>query len=186
MIRMNMMSLYRLIVSRSYPSLSQSSTESNGKHHTELSSSQDVGGSVDEKTTGHQSNEDVCAEFVRSTQCKKANGMPCSSLFTSCPVKFTDTNTVLLGSMMSTTLDDSHCIKDGRHKAAKRRKASSNFVHHGHNVCTVTYAFLFGVGVNHRVLAIRKHYQEHGLEPALIKPTNDFLLEHYPLMTSLE
>ena len=69
------------VVSRSYPSLSQSSTESNGEHHTELSSSQDVGGSVDEQTTGHQSDEDVCAEFVRSTQCKKANGMPCSSLF---------------------------------------------------------------------------------------------------------
>lgn len=39
------------------------------------------------------------------------------------------------------------------------------FMHHGHNVCKATYTFLYGIGVNHRVLAIRKHYQEHGLEP---------------------
>ena len=34
-----------------------------------------------------------------------------------------------------------------------------------YTVFKVTYAFLFGVVINHRVLAIRKHDQEQGLEP---------------------
>ena len=71
---------------------------------------------------------------------------------------------VILGSIMHTTLDDYHCVKDGRHKGAKRDKASSNFMHHGFNVCKVTYAFLYGLGVNHWILAIQKHCQENGLE----------------------
>ena len=72
---------------------------------------------------------------------------------------------VLLRSIMSTTLDDSHSIRDGGHKDAKRRKVSSNSMHHGHNVCKVTFAFLYGIDINHWVLAIKKHYQQQGLEP---------------------
>ena len=33
-----------------------------------------------------------------------------------------------------------------------------------HNVCKVTFVFMYGVGINHRVLALRKHYQESGME----------------------
>lgn len=163
------------VVSRPYSSLSQSSTEPGGQH-PEPSSSQDPSGSVDPQPNIQNSDEDVCAEFVRRTcGCKKANGKACSSLFSvehyimlraQCALlSRNELDMVILGSIMSTTLDDDHCVKDGRHKSAKRSKASSNFMHHGYNVCKVTYAFLYGVGVNHRILAIRKHYQENGLEP---------------------
>ena len=120
--------------------------------------------------------EEVCNEFLRHTcGCKKAAGSPCSSLFPlehyvtlraqSALLTRNELDMVLLGSIMSTTLDDSHSVKDGRHKDAKRRKTSSNFMHHGHNVCKVTFSFLHGIGINHRTLAMRKHYQEKGLEP---------------------
>ena len=162
------------VVSHPYSSLLQSNTEPPDQNHTELNSSQDPSGL--ERPTTQNSDEDVCAEFVRRTcGCKKANGMPCSSLFSvehyitlraqSALLTRNELDMVILGSLMSTTLDDNHCVKDGRHKGAKRHKVSSNFMHHGYNVCKATYAFLYGIGVNHRVLAIRKHYQEHGLEP---------------------
>ena len=123
----------------------------------------------------NECDDDICRDFLRRTcGCKKAGGEPCSSLFSvehyitlraqSALLSRTELDMVLLGSLMSTTLDDSHTIKDGRHKDAKRRKMSSNFMHHGHNVCKVTFAFLYGVGINHRVLALRKHYQENGME----------------------
>ena len=105
------------IVSHSCSSLSQSSTDYNGEHHTVLSSSQDLGGSVDKQSTGHQSDEDVCTKFTCG--CKKVNGMPCSSLFSVehyitlldqwSLLTCNELDMVLLGSMMSTTLDDNHC-----------------------------------------------------------------------------
>ena len=70
---------------------------------------------------------------------------------------------VLLGSLMTTLLDDTHAVKDGRHASAKRTKMSSNFMHHGYNVCKRTFAFLYGLGVNHRILNIKKHYLEEGM-----------------------
>ena len=119
--------------------------------------------------------EDTCSEFVRRTcGCKKANGGPCSSLFSvdhyvtlraqAALLTRNELDMVILGSIMSTTLDFNHSIKDGRHKDAKRKKVSSNFMHHGHHVCKVTFGFLYGIGINHRVLAIRKHYQKNGME----------------------
>ena len=131
---------------------------------------------MDDIPTGQLSNdEDVCADFLRRTcGCKKASGNPCSSLFPlehyvtlraqSALLTRSELDMVLLGSIMSTTLDLTHAVKDGGHKDAKRRKVSSNFMHHGHNVCKLTFSFLYGVGINHRILAIRKHYQEQGLE----------------------
>ena len=131
----------------------------------------------------HESDDDICRDFLRRTcGCKKAGGNPCSLLFSvdhyitlraqSALLSRNELDMVLLGSLMSTTLDDSHTIKDGRHKDAKRRKMSSNFMHQGHNVCKVTFAFLYGVGINHRVLALRKHYQEHGMETRIHQNSN--------------
>ena len=119
--------------------------------------------------------EDTCSEFVsRTCGCKKANGGPCSSLFSvdhyvtlraqAALLTRDELDMVILGSIMSTILDINHSIKDGQHKDAKRRKVSSNFMHHGHYVYKVTFGFLYGIGINHRVLAIRKHYQENGME----------------------
>ena len=164
------------VVSRPYSSLLQNNTEPPDQNHTELNSSQDPSGLDDECLTTQNSDEDVCAEFVRRIcGCKKANGMPCRSLFSiehyitlcaqSALLTRNELDMVIFGSLMSTTLDDNHCVKDGRHKGAKRCKVSSNFMHHGYNVCKATYTFLYGIGVNHWILAIRKHYQEHGLEP---------------------
>ena len=155
----------------------QSSFANNEQSVSQQASSQNTVAPVDEEARGqHSSDEEACAAFVRRTcGCKKANGSPCSSLFTvdhyillraqSALLTHDELDMVLLGSIMSTTLDNSHCIRDGRHKDAKRRKVSSNFMHHGHNICKVTFAFLYGIGINHRVLAIRKHYQQQGLEP---------------------
>ena len=119
--------------------------------------------SQEQATQQNECDDDICRDFLRR-----------SSLFSvehyitlraqSALLSRTELDMVLLGSLMSTTLDDSHTIKDGRHKDAKRRKMSSNFIHHGHNVCKVTFAFLYGVGINHRVLALKKHYQENGME----------------------
>ena len=134
---------------------------------------------VDEEARGqHSSDEEACATFVRHTcGCKKANRSPCSFLFTvdhyillraqSALLTHDELDMVLLRSIMSTTLDDSHSIRDSRHNDAKKQKVSSNLMHHGHNVCKVTFAFLYGIGINHRVLAIRKHYQQHGVEPCI-------------------
>ena len=68
--------------------------------------------------------EEVCKEFLRCTcGCKKAAGSPCSSLFPlqhyvtfhsqSVLLTQNELDMVLLGSIMSTALDDSHSVKDG-------------------------------------------------------------------------
>jgi len=153
-------------------SLPSSSQQSNGL-------SQTTGEPIDEVyTTQHNSDEDMCADFLRRTcGCKKASGKPCSSLFPlehyitlhaqSAILTHNEVDMVLLGSVMSTTLNDTHSVKDGRHKSAKRSKVSSNFMHHGHNMVKPTFSFLYGIGINHRIVAIRKHYQEEGLEPRI-------------------
>ena len=139
--------------------------------------------------------EDTCSEFVsRTCGCKKANGGPCSSLFSvdhyvtlraqAALLTRDKLDMVILGSIMSTTLDINHSIKNGRHKDAKRRKVSSNFMHHGHHVCKVTFGFLYGIGINHRVLAIRKHYQENGMETRTHQNSKRLPPRICPLMTS--
>ena len=80
------------------------------------------------------SDEDVGSEFVRRTcGCKNVDGDPCSLLF-SVDHKVTlhaqaalltrnELDMVLLGSIMSTPLDITHNVKDGRHKDSKRGKS---------------------------------------------------------------
>ena len=119
--------------------------------------------------------ERLCAEFVAHTcGCKKADGRkPCSSLF---PVQHyvdvrgqaaflthNELDMVLLGSVMSTVLDSNHAVRDQSHKGAKWRRICSNYMYNGYNVCKNTFAFLHGIGVNHYLQAIRKHYMENGL-----------------------
>lgn len=120
--------------------------------------------------------EQLCAEFVaRTCGCKKADGRkPCSTLF---PVEHyinlraqaalltrNELDMVLLGSVMSTVLESSHSVEDHSHRSAKRRRICSNYMHNGFNVCKNTFSFLHGIGVNHRLQAIKNHYMENGLE----------------------
>ena len=115
-----------------------------------------------------------CSEFVRATcGCSKANGKPCSTLFSeehyadlraqAAFLTHEQLDLVILGSVMATIhTDDS--ILHGRHKPAKRQKTMMTFMHHGHHLCSTTYNFLHGLGT-HRVKHVRKSYLENGLAP---------------------
>ena len=120
-----------------------------------------------------ESDVDVCTELVQKTcGCTKANGKPCSTLLSTehyidhhaqtSLLNRQQLDLVLLGSIMTTVLD-SDSIVNGRHKPANRRKVSSH-MHYGYKVCRTMYAFLYGVGMKHRLEAIKKHYLEHGME----------------------
>ena len=124
---------------------------------------------------------DVCTTFVQKTcGCTKANGKPCSTLFSvehyidhraqAALLERQELDLVLLGSIMTTVLDRDSIV-DGRHKPAKRRKVSSSHMHNGYKVCKTTYAFLYGVGTKHRLEAIKKHYLENGMETRVHKNT---------------
>ena len=129
-----------------------------------------------------KSDYDVCVEFVeRTCGCKKADGKPCSSLF---PLEHfaemrsqaflmthQELDLVLLGSLMTTLHDHEDTVARGRHKPVKRKKITSHFMHNGYHVCINTFAFLYGIGANHRIKAIRKHYLENGMEPRVHKNT---------------
>ena len=105
--------------------------------------------------------------------CSKANGKPCSTLFSeehyadlraqAAFLTHEQLDLVILGSVMATIhTDDS--ILHGRHKPAKRQKTMMTFMHHGHHLCSTTYNFLHGLGT-HRVKHVRKSYLENGLAP---------------------
>ena len=128
-----------------------------------------------------ESDVDVCTAFVQRTcGCTKANGKPCSTLFSTehyidhhaqaSLLNRQELDLVLLGSIMTTVLDRDSIV-DGRHKPAKRIKVSSSHMHNGYKVCKTTYAFLYGVGTKHRLEAIKKHYLEHGMETRVHKNT---------------
>ena len=51
-------------------------------------------------------------------------------------------------------------------------KNISNFMHHGYNVCKYTFSFVYGLSLNHRVGAIRKHYREEGMMVRVHKLSN--------------
>ena len=156
---------------------------------------------VDELSPAQATNdEEVCNEFLQSTcGCKKvgAGGHHVIHSFlwsayylTLCAQSALLTqnklDVVLLGSNMSTTLDDSHSVRDGWHEDINKHKISSNFMHHEHNVCKVTFSFLHGIRINHRTLAaMRKHYHENGLNFVPTKIQSGSLQEPYPLMTLL-
>lgn len=125
---------------------------------------------------------DTCVEFYeRTCGCKKADGRPCSSLFTvehfvdmrsqASLMTHQELDLVLLGSLMTTLHDHDTTVTRGRHKPAKRIKITSHYMHNGYHVCINTFAFLFGIGANHRIKAIRKHYLENGMEPRVHKNT---------------
>ena len=116
-----------------------------------------------------------CREFVRTTcGCSKANGKPCSSLFSeehyvelraqAAFLSHEQLDLVILGSVMATINSDEFCRPWHRHKPAKRQKTMMAYMHHGHNLCKKTYSFLHDVG-NHRVKAIRQSYLQNGLTP---------------------
>ena len=76
---------------------------------------------------------------------------------------------VLMGSIMTTIRDLDTTVARGRHKPAKRIKITSHFMHNGYHVCIHTFAFLFGIGTNHRIKGIKKHYLGNGIEPRVLK-----------------
>ena len=128
-----------------------------------------------------ESDVDICAAFIQKTcGCTKANGKPCSTLFSvehyidhraqASLLTREQLDLVLLGSIMTTVLDRDGIV-DGRHKPAKRRKVSSCHMHNGYKVCKTTYAFLYRVGTKHRLENIKKHYLEHGMETRVHKNT---------------
>ena len=138
------------------------------------------------ESTNHQptieSDYEVCVQFYeRTCGCQKADGKPCSSLFTlehffdmrsqASLMTHQELDLVLLGSLMTTLHDHDTTAARGRHKPAKRTKVTSHFMHNGYHVCIKTFAFLFGIGANHRIKAIRKHYLENGMEPRVHKNT---------------
>ena len=126
---------------------------------------------------GIESDVELCAEFVRKTcGCAKADGKPCSTLFSvehyiehrslASLLTRQELDLVLLGSIMTTVMDRDSIV-DGRHKQAKRKKISSCHMHNGYKVCKSTYAFLYGVRTKHRLENIKKHYLEHGMDRTL-------------------
>lgn len=114
-----------------------------------------------------------CREFIRITcGCTKANGKPCSTLFTeehyidlraqAAFLTHEQLDLVILGSIMATVSTDEFRPSYCRHKPAKRQKTTTTYMHHGHHLCKATYNFLHGVG-SHRVKAVRQSYLQNGL-----------------------
>ena len=137
---------------------------------------------------GTESDVELCTEFVQKTcGCVKANGKPCSTLFTlehyiehrslASLLTRQELDLMLLGSIMTTVMDRDSIV-DGRHKPAKRKKISSCHMHNGYKVCKSTYAFLYGVGIKHRLENIKKHYLEHGMDIRVHKNTHDTHTQH--------
>ena len=156
--------------------VSTTTTPRGSENNSELEAQSDITTTETTHSSGLTDDEQLCAEFVaRTCGCKKGDGRkPCSSLF---PVQHyvdiraqaalltrNELDMVLLGSVMSTVLDSSHAVEDHSHRNAKRRRICSNYMHNGYNVCKNTFAFLHGIGVNHRLQAIRRHYTDNGLE----------------------
>ena len=126
---------------------------------------------------------DVCTNFYKHTcQCKKTDGKPCSLLFPlehfvemgsqASLITHQELDLVLMGLIMTTIHDTT--VARGRHKPANRVNITSHFMHNGYHMCIHAFAFLFGIGANHRLKAIKKHYLENGMEPRAhknIKPT---------------
>jgi len=112
--------------------------------------------------------------FVNSTcGCDLAPGdLPCSGLFSvqhyvtvraqCCLLSKEELDMVLMGSIMS-TVNNGDNIHDGRHKPAKRKRVTVNFMHESHKVCKKTFLFLHAVGKK-RLQAVKQHFQTKGLE----------------------
>ena len=116
----------------------------------------------------------ICTHFYTNTcGCDKAQGNPCSTLFTldyiielraQCSLLSHDELDLVLMGFISSAMLDSDDIRDGRHQnSAKRRRITMSFKHHGHNVCKKTFLFLHGIG-REWLKAVKKHYKEEGLQ----------------------
>ena len=111
--------------------------------------------------------------FVNSTcGCDLAPGdLPCSGLFSvqhymtvrvqCCLLSKEELDMVLMGSIMSTVINGDN-IHDGRHKPAKRKRVTVNFMHKSHKVCKKTFLFLHAVGKK-SLQAVKQHFltREH-------------------------
>ena len=75
---------------------------------------------------------------------------------------------VMLRSIISSTRVDDDVVH-GRHKPVKRQRPRANYMHNGCVVCKVTFGFIFGVGMKHKIDGIRKHYLEESLTPRVHK-----------------
>ena len=116
----------------------------------------------------------VCTQFYTNIcGCDKAQGNPCSTLFTldyiidmraQCSLLSHDELDLVLMGLIASAMLNSDSIRDGRHQnKAKRRRVTISFKHHGLNICKKTFLFLHGIG-NNRFRALRKHYEEEGLQ----------------------
>lgn len=133
-------------------------------------------------TEGFHSPDLVCEKFVRDTcGCLKADGKPCSSLFSmehyfelraqASFLTHDDLDLVLMGSIMSTILTDD--VAWCRHKPAKRSRIRQLYMHNGHTICKTTFMFLYGVGKK-RLLAVKDSYNNNGLETRIHKNRRAF------------
>ena len=133
--------------------------------------------------------EDVCREFIEHTcGCQKINGRPSSSQFSmeyyieqhaqASLLTRNELNLVMLGCIMSTTRGDKEVVHR-RHQPVKMQRPRAHYMHNGCVVCKVTFGFIFGVGMKHKIQAIQTHYLEEGLTPRVhknsrSKPHNTF------------
>ena len=72
---------------------------------------------------------------------------------------------------MATVHDHDTTVSCGKLKPVKRTKISSHFMHNGYHMYINTFAFLFGIGANYWIKAIKRHYMENGMEPQVHKNT---------------
>ena len=98
------------------------------------------------KKTDHE----LCVEFCEQTcKCRKADGKPCSTLFSidhyeemrsqSYTLTHDELDLVLMGSLVSTLHNQEDTVARSRHKSVKRQKITSCFMHNGYNVCMETF-----------------------------------------------
>ena len=110
---------------------------------------------------------ELCRQFNSNTcGCNKANGNPCSTLFTldyyielraQCSLLTHDELDLVLMGFLSSTMLDSDNVKDGRHqKPAKRRRLTISYMHHG--VDDLPFP-----GKDH-LQAVKDHYKVEGLQ----------------------
>ena len=125
----------------------------------------------------HSPDLPVCEKFVQDTcGCTKADGKPCSSLFSmehylelraqASFLTHDELDLVLMGSIMSTILTDD--VAWCRHKPAKRSRIRQLYMHNSHTICKSTFMFLYGVGKK-RLLAVKDSYNNNGLETRVHK-----------------
>ena len=118
-----------------------------------------LGGTNQDATPPTQIRDQDLDQFLaKSCGCKRANGKPCSTLFSKehyqdirwhC-VELTrdELDLVLMGQIMATLSNDT--LTQGakfRHSAPQRKISSMAFFHGGHQICGKTFRKLHGIGM---------------------------------------